>query len=138
MNIVVDSSVAMAWAMPDEDSARARKALRPVGADGEMWIPALWWYEVANVVATARRRRRLTEAQGVRVIEILGRLPLRLDAPPGAAAAERLARLAREHDLSAYDAAYLELAERRGLPLATFDAALARASKVAGVELVAA
>lgn len=133
MDCVIDSSVAMAWTLPDEHSERAEKILSRVSEDSELWIPALWWYEVANVVVMARRRKRLSEAQGARVLELLSRLPLQPDAPPGPSAASRLAQLAQEHALSAYDAAYLELAERRGVALATFDHDLLRAARAAGV-----
>lgn len=136
MDFVVDSSVAMAWTLPDEHSARAEAIVSRVTEENSLWIPALWWYEVANVVATARRRKRLSEAQGARVLELLSRLPLESDVPPGPAAAARLAQLAHEHSLSAYDAAYLELAERRGVALATFDQDLIRAARAAGVPLV--
>lgn len=84
----------------------------------------------------ARRRKRLNEAQGARILELLSLFPLRVDAPPGPASASRLSQLAQEHSLSAYDAAYLELAERRGLALATFDRGLIRAARAAGVRLI--
>lgn len=136
MDFVIDASAAMAWALPDEHSPRAEKILARITAESSLWIPALWWYEVANVVVTARRRKRLSEAQGARIIELLSRFPLQTDAPPGPASASRLWQLAQEHSLSAYDAAYLELAERRGLALATFDRDLICAAREAGVRLV--
>lgn len=136
MDFVIDSSAAMAWALPDEHSPHAEKILSRITAESSLWIPALWWYEVANVVAMARRRKRLNEAQGARILELLSLFPLQVDAPPGPASASRLTQLAQEHSLSAYDAAYLELAERRGLALATFDHDLIRAARKAGVQLV--
>jgi len=136
MDFVIDSSAAMAWALPDEHSSQAGKILSRITEESSLWVPALWWYEVANVVVMARRRKRLSEAQGARVIELLSRFPLQTDAPPGAVSASRLSQLAQEHSLSAYDAAYLELAERRGLALATFDRDLIRAAREAGVHLI--
>jgi len=136
MDFVIDSSAAMAWALPDEHSPRAERILARVIPESSLWIPALWWYEVANVVVMARRRKRLSEAQGARILELLSQFPLQVDAPPGPASAFRLAQLAQEHSLSAYDAAYLELAERRGLALATFDRDLIRAARAAGVQVV--
>ncbi|MCR4294176.1 MAG: type II toxin-antitoxin system VapC family toxin [Elusimicrobia bacterium] len=136
MDFVLDSSAALAWALPDEHSSRSEKILARVTEKSSLWIPALWWYEVANVVVMARRRKRLSEAQGARVLELLSLFPLQVDAPPGPAAASRLSQLAQAHSLSAYDAAYLELAERRGLALATFDRDLIRAARAAGVELI--
>ncbi len=126
----------MAWALPDEHSPRAEKILARITAESSLWIPPLWWYEVANVVVMSRRRKRLSEAQGARVIELLSRFPLQIDSPPGSSSASRLAQVAQEHSLSAYDAAYLELAERRGLALATFDRDLIRAARAAGVPLI--
>ena len=110
--------------------------IRRRGKDVAQLIPPLWWYEVANVVVMSRRRKRLSEAQGARVIELLSRFPLQIDSPPGSSSASRLAQVAQEHSLSAYDAAYLELAERRGLALATFDRDLIRAARAAGVPLI--
>ncbi|MFI5361286.1 MAG: type II toxin-antitoxin system VapC family toxin [Elusimicrobiota bacterium] len=136
MDFVIDASAALACALPDEHSARVEGLLARVTPESSLWIPALWWYEVANVVATVRRGKRLTEAQGARVFELLGLLPLQTDAAPGPSSASRLAQLAQEHSLSAYDAAYLELAERRGLALATFDRDLLRAARAAGVQIV--
>lgn len=136
MDFVIDSSAAMAWALPDEHSPGAEKILSRITAESSLWIPALWWCEVANVVVMARRRKRLSEAQGARVLELLSRFPLQTDSPPGSSSAFRLSELAQQHSLSAYDAAYLELAERRGLSLATFDHDLIRAARAAGVALI--
>ena len=98
-------------------------------------MPALWWYEVANALATAARRHRITAAQSTLLAGLLGELPLRTDALIGRETFARQASLAAELELSAYDAAYLELAERRGFALATLDRRLAAVARERGVEV---
>lgn len=134
MDFVVDPSVAIAWVLEEEHSARAEKLFDKVTEDSSLWIPSLWWYEVANAVVMACRRKRVTEAQGAQAMELLSSLPLQSESPPGPAAAARLVYLANRHGLSVYDAAYLELAERRGVALATYDQDLLKAARAAGVE----
>ncbi|MGR0221064.1 type II toxin-antitoxin system VapC family toxin [Agromyces sp. ZXT2-6] len=93
-------------------------------------VPVTWEYEVANVLALAERRGRLTEAESARRSTLLRALPIHVvrDLDPGA-----LLDTARRHVLSAYDAAYLLVAEREGLPLATRDSALSSAANAAGI-----
>lgn len=137
MELVLDSSVALAWVLPDETSSRADRFLAKAPRESAFWVPALWWYEVANALTVAQRRRRLTEADRIRAIELYATLPVRTDAALDAHALWRYQALAEEHGLSAYDAAYLELAQRRDLQLATFDRRLAAAARRAGVRTVA-
>ena len=137
MELVLDSSVALAWVLPDETSSRADRFLAQTSRESVFWVPALWWYEVANALTVARRRQRLTEADLVRAIELYRALPVRTDAAPDAHAPWRLQVIADEHGLSAYDAAYVELAQRRGLRFATFDRRLGSAARRASVMLVA-
>jgi len=134
MELVLDASVAIAFVIGEEHSARAEKLLSGITAKSSLWIPSLWWHEVADAVVMARRRGRITEAQGARALELLNDFPLQVESPPGAVAAARLAQTAHVHGLSVYDAAYLELAERRGIPLATYDRALLMAARAAGVK----
>jgi len=135
-DLAIDSSIALAWALPDERSSAADAVLEKVAPSSPLWVPALWWVEIANTLAVARRRKRITEAQAARVLELLGALPVQTDAAQGPEGASRLCSLAQRHALSAYDAAYLELAERRGLRLATLDGELSRAARRAGVPLL--
>jgi predicted nucleic acid-binding protein len=137
MEIVLDSSVALAWVLPDETSSRADRLLAKASRESVFWVPALWWYEVANALTAAQRRRRLTEADRARAIELYGTLPVRTDAALDAHALWRFQVLAEEHGLSAYDAAYMELAQRKGLRFATFDGRLATAARRAGIRTVA-
>ena len=96
-------------------------------------MPSLWWYEIANALLTAERRKRLSEAGGLRLLELYRSLPLNTDAAESAELLWRYRTLGREYGLSAYDAAYLELAARRQLGLATADKTLLLAARKAGV-----
>lgn len=136
MGWVLDCSLALAWALPDETSRRADQFLVRVSHDSDIWVPALWWYEMANALAMAQRRQRLPEADSTRLVELYGMLPIQTDVYLNAEVMWRFRTLAREYDLSAYDAAYLELAQRRGLGLATLDRHLITAARKAGVEVI--
>ena len=133
MDCVIDSSIALAWALPDETSGEAERFLKRISTGDLFWVPALWWYEIANALLTAQRRKRLTEAARVRLMELYRRLPVRTDPALDSDAIVRFHTLALEHNLSAYDAAYLDLAQRRGLRLATVDRVLRLAARKAGV-----
>lgn len=136
MEVVLDSSVALAWALPDEMSPRADRFLARASRDSVFWVPALWWYEVASALTVAQRRERLTEVDRARVIELYGMLPIQTDSLLDVNTMRRLHALAGDYTLSAYDAAYLELAQRRGLRLMTFDRRLIGAARRAGVRAV--
>lgn len=98
-------------------------------------VPAIWPLEIANALLNAERRRRLSEVEARWVVEQLARLPIDVDEGPLGRLLEQAWVLGRHHRLSAYDAAYLDLAMRRALPLASHDQALRRAARAAGVEL---
>lgn len=124
---VVDASVVAAWILPDEDT---EAAARHIGMDPGQSLVAPFHFpaEMANVVLMAIRRGRVTEDQAVRFREAVAGLALEIDQSGPASLRERTLRLAQAHDLTIYDALYLELALRLDLPLATFDAALGRAA----------
>jgi predicted nucleic acid-binding protein len=132
---VLDPSVALAWGLPDEQSEVATDFLESLRPDDVFWVPALWWYEMSDALTVARRRHRVTEAESARLVELYGSLPVQTDPLPGREALVRLTALAARHDLATYDAAYLELASRRGIGLATLDEAQARAAAADGVPL---
>lgn len=132
---VLDPSVALAWGLPDEQSEGATDFLERLQPDDVFWVPTLWWYEVSNALAVARRRHRVAEAETARLVELYGSLPVQTDPLLGREALARLAALAARHDLTAYDASYLELALRRGIGLATLDEAQARAAADDGMPL---
>lgn len=135
MDWVLDSSIALAWALPDETSKRAERFLSRTSGINILWVPALWWYEIANALMVAQRRQRLTEADRMRLINLYGMLPIHTDTVLDSDAVRRFHTLAVEYNLSAYDAAYLELAQRRGLGLATVDRPLRLAAQRAGIKV---
>ena len=133
MEWVLDSSMALAWVLPDEGSTRAEKFLAQLSPEGVLWVPALWWYEIANALTMAQRRQRLVEADSIRAVELYGMLPIQTDTDLSQDAVWRFQALARQYSLSAYDAAYLELAQRKGAGLATLDRRLITAARKAGI-----
>jgi len=136
MECVLDCSLALAWALPDEASRRADRLLARLSPRDVFWVPALWWYEMANALTTAHRRGRLKEADRRRIIHLYGLLPIQTDTFLNPDTIWRFHSLAEEYALSAYDAAYLELAVRRGLGLATLDRRLSMAVRRAGLHTV--
>jgi predicted nucleic acid-binding protein len=133
--LVLDCSAAIAWYLEDEATPYADSILLRVRQEGAA-VPAIWPVEVANVLLVAERRRRLTLADSLRIVGLLGRLPVDVDMQTPSRVLVSVFPLAREQRLSAYDASYLELAMRLGLPLATLDTTLQRAAKGLGVKLV--
>lgn len=134
---VLDASVAVAWCFDDESTPAAWALLdRLRTAPGH--VPTLWALEIGNILLGAERRRRITRARTTEFLEILGALDIRADADVQPRALWVVLPLAREQDLTAYDASYLELAMRLGLPLATKDRALARAATKLRVDVLAA
>jgi predicted nucleic acid-binding protein len=131
---VLDCSVTMAWCFESEGDAYARAVLASM-PQGPAVVPPLWSLEVANVLLVAERRRRITRADATRFLELLGELPVVVAAPEGVSAMAALVSLGRELGLSAYDAAYLNLARRERMPLATRDRALRTAAVRGGVRL---
>ena len=129
---VLDGSLALAWYFKDEADpyADAVAACLPAARAA---VPLIWPLEVANAVLMGERRQRSTEAQAARWLTYLGFLPIAVDDETNDRAWGEVLSLARAHRLSAYDAAYLELALRRGLPLATRDDKLRAAASAAGV-----
>jgi len=131
----LDASIALAWCLDDEASPAADRALDRLETD-EAFVPSIWPLEVANGLRSAERRGRITVADGARVRQLLLSLPIHVEPMDLAAALTDVTDLARTLELSAYDAAYVALAARLGLPMATADDRLAQACRKAGVELV--
>lgn len=132
--LVLDCSVAMSWCFADEEDPYAEAVLDQLEKVSAV-VPSLWRLETANVLLVAERRRRITRAESMRLAAFLSELPIVDDFESVARGLSLVLDLARDHGLSAYDAAYLELAIRRGLPLATLDRQLAQAAQTAGVPL---
>ena len=134
MAFVLDASIAACWAFQDEDHPDAALAFARIRTE-EAVVPSLWWFEVRNILIVNERRRRISEPGTFAFLRELSRLRIRIDREPREAGVLRLARL---HGLSVYDAAYLEVAQREGLPIATLDKRLSAAAHAEAVELVAA
>jgi predicted nucleic acid-binding protein len=133
---VLDASVTLAWCFPDESTAYTEGILDLLAAGAEATTPALWPFEVANALLMAERRKRITTAQVASVLQRIASLPLRVDPIHVDRAFGQILSSAREEKLTAYDAAYLELAMREDLPLASLDDQLRQAARSAGVALV--
>jgi predicted nucleic acid-binding protein len=130
MPFVVDASVVVAWALGEVDNIAGEARVRLRGDNA--LVPSLWWFEVRNALVQNERRGRLTEPGTAEFLKELSRLTISLDRAPD----ERMILiLARRHRLTVYDAAYLELALRASLPLATLDTALVRAARAESVPL---
>jgi predicted nucleic acid-binding protein len=125
---VVDNSIVMGWCFQNEGNHYAEAVLESLET-GEALVPAIWPLEVGNVLLVAERKKRLSEASVVRFLALLNSLPITVEQETPERMLKEIVSLARTHELSTYDASYLDLAMRLGLPIATQDASLARAAK---------
>ena len=131
---VIDASVVMAWCFEDEAGPYA-DAVPERFAQAEAPAPIIWPLEVGNALVVAERRGRITPAETVRFLSLLRQLPIIVEGETPSRIFGEILSLAREQDLSTYDAACLDLAMRAGLPLATQDDALRRAAARCGVKV---
>ncbi len=131
---VLDSSVTVAWFFEDEASAYAQ-AVEDALVQTAAVVPVLWHLEVVNALLVGERRSRTTAAKVTQFLMLVSALPVTMDDQTSARSWDDTLALARLHNLSAYDAAYLELAQRRSLPLATLDKHLRSVAKAAGIQL---
>jgi predicted nucleic acid-binding protein len=123
--VVADASFCGAWILPDECSPAAVALLEEIESGTvELVVPSLWHYEMGNLLKSACRRGRLTQAGARSAQQLLGQVPLGLCDVPSAEAGKAILELSLKHDLSAYDSSYLELARRLKLPLRTNGARL--------------
>lgn len=132
---VLDCSVAAAWLFEDEANTQTDNLLMRLKNDGA-FIPNLWHLEVGNVLIQAEKRGRITAPQVLVRLELLGRLPITTDIETTRNTFRKIMTLARSQELTTYDAAYLELATRKNIPLATQDKALIRAANAMQVEIL--
>jgi predicted nucleic acid-binding protein len=134
--VVVDGSVALAWCFPDEASEYADGVL--VALKGQaIVVPAVWGLEIANAMLAGERRKRLKQPEILRFVALLEGLSIVQDSQRVSESVSNVLPLAGAYGLSAYDAAYLDLSIRHGVPLATLDAKLRRAAQRAGVKIFA-
>ncbi len=125
---VVDTSVVLAWCFEDEGDPYAEAVLETLEVC-EAVVPAIWPLEVGNVLLVAERNKRLSKADVVRFLALLNHLPVIVEQETPERMLKEIVALAREQRLTTYDASYLDLAMRLGLPIATRDTSLSRAAK---------
>lgn len=135
MNFVLDASVAVSWAFEDERDTYSLGVLERL-LTGEAVTSAIWPLEVSNALISAERRKRISSSNAARFGSYLLALPIVVEPVERKASLTDVRRLAHHHTLSSYDASYLEVALRRGIPLATGDMALSLAAESAGVALL--
>jgi len=131
---VLDSSVTLAWFFQDEAASSTDALLDALNHDGRAVVAMHWPLEVSNTLLTAERRKRCSVADSAHFLSILNSLPIEIDGETATQAGTTTLGLARAQNLTLYDGAYLELAMRRHLPLATLDQDLRAAAKKVGVD----
>jgi predicted nucleic acid-binding protein len=137
MSLVLDSSVALAWVYADETTDAVLRLFDEVRINGA-WVPGLWRWEIANVLQLNVRRKRHSADFRDGALSSLSLLPLKVDAESDHQAWTSALHLAERHGLTVYDAAYLEIASRRKIPLATLDLQLRAAAASDGIQLLGA
>lgn len=133
MRFVLDASVTMTWAMADEDHPLAHRALDLLRS-GSTMVPAIWWYEVRNILVASERRGRISPDDSGKFLLALQQLAIAVEGPGNDT---QTIALARQYNLSVFDAAYLALSMRERLPLATLDRKLEATARDAGIQLLA-
>lgn len=134
MPFVLDNSVVTGWYLPEQATAYGQSVATRLESDKAL-VPTLWQLELANVLKTACTRGKLDLETARQILDALGRLPIEIDTSP-APGQRQLFELAMRYQLSSYDAAYLELAMRHGLAIATQDLHLKEAAMAAGVDVL--
>jgi predicted nucleic acid-binding protein len=134
-DFVVDSSVTMAWCFEDETTEYTESVLTKLSKGAAAAVPTIWPYEVTNVLIFAERQKRIPQSKVVQFLKELQSFDITIDPQNPARIFHDVLSVAKIHKLTAYDAAYLELALREGLPIATLDVSLRRAAKTAGVKV---
>jgi predicted nucleic acid-binding protein len=133
---VLDASVAVAWCFDDETTKFTEGVLDLISAGAETLVPSIWPLEISNALLIAERRKRIALAKVTAILVRIAGLPIFVTPTDPKRAFEQILPMARQQGLSQYDAAYLELAVREGLALATLDGKLQRAARATGVELL--
>lgn len=133
---VLDASIVLTWCFPDEEARKAEEISERIALGDQPAVTSFWRHEVLNALLMGERRKRLTSDLTRTFIQDLERLPVKVDAPESVIVFQVTQGLCRKHGLTAYDAAYLELAMRNRFALATADGALERAARAEGIEIV--
>jgi predicted nucleic acid-binding protein len=135
---IMDASVVLTWCFPDENAAAAQGVADRFKRGDTGLAPSFWPHEVLNALLAGEKRKRISGRLAQSFLDDLVVLPIELEQVPSDIVFSRIQSLSRKYGLTAYDAAYLDLALERGLPLATLDEDLMRASRTAGIELISA
>jgi predicted nucleic acid-binding protein len=133
-SFVVDNSIVMSWCFKDETNQYADAVLERL-SEGTAFVPSIWPLEVVNVLLVAERKKRLSKAGSVRFLTLLSQLPIIVEHGRPERIMMDLLALARVNNLSSYDASYLDLSMRKGLPIATLDTRLIEAVKMTNVPI---
>jgi predicted nucleic acid-binding protein len=134
--VVLDGSMALSWVLADEKTDQSEAVRKIIEQGAEVRVPSLWPLEVANALLVAERRKRISQTDTTIALEALAKLPIEFDSETGQRAGRDTIALARQHSLSVYDAAYLELVTRQGAVLASLDEALRKAAEKLKVPLL--
>ena len=132
---VIDSSIGIGWVHPSQSDDLTQRLLEEAKAGTAIYVPSLWHLEMANTLIMLVRRKKISDAQREVGLTLLSQLRIIIDNETNRVAFSAISELAGKYALSAYDAAYLELARRKSLPLATRDEALKTAAKKAGAKI---
>lgn len=135
MSFVLDASIALSWCFSDEANTESWSLLERLEKE-TAYVPSLWALEMSNILILAERRNRITYEHVILSLELLNSLPIQIDEETAYRAFHETSQLAYKEKLTSYDASYLELALRLGLPLATKDKPLAKIAKKLGVSLI--
>ena len=135
MSLVLDGSATVAWLVPDEHTAPSQRVLEQVGEMGAI-VPMLWRLEIGNTLTLAVRRKRISRDERAAALAKLSDLPIETDPETFVHAWTSTLALADRFNLTVYDACYLELAQRRALPLATLDKDLRKAAEALDIPLL--
>lgn len=133
-HIVLDNSVVMTWCFKDEACRYGDRILERLAVD-TAYVPSIWSLEVCNVLLVAERQKRISQSDSARFMTLLADLPIIVEQEDAKGSMREIFALARTYGLSSYDAAYLDLAMRKGLPVATLDKNLLSAAKKAKVPI---
>jgi predicted nucleic acid-binding protein len=134
--LVLDASVVLSWLFPDEENDWSKVLVLGLRADDRVVVPAHWTMEIANGLLVGYRRKRIKAEQIAGFLDQLARIPTEVEPALSVEETKRVVTLGEKHSLSIYDAAYLDLAQRRSLALGTLDGALIRAAKAEQVTLL--
>ncbi len=134
-NFVVDNSVVMTWCFNDETNKYSDAILDSMNTS-TAFVPSIWPLEVGNVLLVAERRKRLSEADSTRFIALIAELPIVIEQEQPERMMRDILALARKHKISTYDASYLDLAMRKGLPIASLDKNLRKAARRSRVAIL--